>query len=74
MDVVNASCLGQNIRHYRLLKNWSQTDLHWESRVPQAMISRIENGQRQDMHSRHALRMAQALGVTVEDLWSEREE
>lgn len=66
------STMGCNIKYYRELKGISQQDLSFDARVSQAMISRLENGTRQECRVSQALAIARALGVTCEQLMQDR--
>lgn len=62
------SQLGRNILWLRLQWRLKQKTLAERSGVSQALIARIEIGDRLDMRCSHANRIAQALNVTLDDL------
>lgn len=66
--------LGQNIRKYRIRKNWSQKQLGDAVNIDRAEISRIENGERGAMSCTMLRRFAKALGVSMDELMGEDEE
>jgi transcriptional regulator with XRE-family HTH domain len=65
--------LGAGLQRYRKAKGWSQTKLSVLSGVRQSLISELETGTRQDTRSHIVLKLAQALGVTVEELYEPSE-
>lgn len=66
--------LGQNIRKYRIQKDWSQKQLSDAVNIDRAEISRIENGERGAMSCTMLRRFAKALGVSMDELMGEDEE
>jgi transcriptional regulator with XRE-family HTH domain len=66
--------LGTRLRRYRTLKRFSQAQLSEKARVRRSLISELETGTRQDTKSHIVLRLAQALGITVEMLYGESDE
>ena len=56
------------LRRLRTAKGWRQVDLAKKARVTQALISQLEAGTKPTPSAVHILRIAKALGVTVEDL------
>lgn len=66
--------LGQNIRKYRLVKNWTQMDLSIVTDIDRADISKYENGTKGEMGFKTLKKFAQALDVTTDQLLNDREE
>lgn len=66
--------LGQNIRKYRLVKNWTQMDLSIVTDIERADISKYENGTKGEMGFKTLKKFAQALDVTTDQLLNDREE
>lgn len=66
--------LGQNIRKYRIQKDWSQADLSIAVDVDRADISKYENGSKGLMSCSMLRRFAKALGVSMDALMEEEEE
>jgi transcriptional regulator with XRE-family HTH domain len=66
--------LGTRLRRYRTLKRFSQAQLSEKARVRRSLISELETGTRQDTKSHIVLRLAQALGITVEMLYRESDD
>jgi transcriptional regulator with XRE-family HTH domain len=62
------STFARRLREARESRSWSQRDLWRESGVPQSSIDRYE---REDQIPRldAAFKLADALGVSVEELW-----
>jgi transcriptional regulator with XRE-family HTH domain len=58
--------IGQRVQQRRQHLGWTQEDLAKESKVPQATISRIEQGQRKNPGADVIRRLARALGVTAD--------
>ena len=56
------------LKRYREDLGLSQRALAKKAGVRQATISNVETGKKKDVISRTALRLAQALGITVEQL------
>lgn len=56
------------LRRLRTAKGWTQVDLAKKARVTQALISQLEAGKKASPSVVHILRIAKALGVTVEEL------
>ena len=65
------SPLGRNLQRLREEHGLSQAALARLSEVSQALISRLEAGERQDAGGALLLRIARALGVTVDELLRE---
>ena len=63
--------LGQNIRKYRKLKNWSQTDLSIAVDVNRTDISKYENGSKGAMGYKTLTKFAAALDVSIDQLAGE---
>ena len=57
-----------NLQEIRWEKNWSQKYLSMRSKVPQSVISEIENGN-ETPSVLTALKLAKALSVKVEDIF-----
>lgn len=57
-----------NLQRIRWEKNWSQKYLAMRSKVPQSVISEIENGN-ETPSVLTALKLAKALSVKVEDIF-----
>lgn len=51
-------------------KNWSQAQLAMRSNVPRSTIGAIENNPLEDPHTSTAIKLAHALGVSVEDIFT----
>ncbi len=62
------------IRRLRARQGWSQRDLATRAKVNPSMIGQLEAGLRQSIDVQIALRIARALGVTVEDLVKQGDE
>ena len=56
------------LRRLRETKGWTQAELARRSRVTQPLISQLESGTKPTPSVVHILRIAKALGVTVEEL------
>jgi transcriptional regulator with XRE-family HTH domain len=56
------------LRRLRDTKGWTQVDLAKKARVTQALISQLEAGKKASPSVVPLLRIAKALGVTVEEL------
>ena len=66
------STLGKNIRYYRtIVRRLRQNQLAEFAQINVRYIGRIETGVTQTMYVEQAYAIAQALGVTVEDLMQE---
>lgn len=59
-----------NLQKIRWDKNWSQLQLSMKSGVSQSAISEIENNIDSNPSVYTALRLAKALSVTVEDMFT----
>ena len=59
------------LRQLRLARGWRQTDLAQKARVTQALISQLETGKKVSPSVVPLLRIAKALGVSVEELVTE---
>jgi len=68
MATRRVSKLGRNIKRYRRLRGLGQHDLAKLSDVSQSTISRLEDGQIQDIMLKGAERLAKALGVTLGEM------
>ena len=62
------SRLGRRLREFRRRAGLTQVGLAERSGVSRTTIASIETGQRDNMTLEHALRLAHALGITVEAL------
>lgn len=60
---------GTRLKRYRTAKGLTQQALSLLSGVRQSLISELETGTRQDTKGHIVLRLAQALGITVEALY-----
>ena len=60
------------LKRLRLEKGWTREQLSEASGIHANVIGRIERGEREfkDLTVQTAIRLAEALGVTVEDLFS----
>ncbi len=58
--------IGERVAERRHKKQWSQVDLARESGVPQATISRLEQGKRPAPGPELLRKLAVALGVSVD--------
>ena len=66
--------LGQNIKKYRALKNWTQGKLSEVVNIDRAEISKYESGQNGEMGFKMLKRFAKALEISVEQLLNEGDE
>lgn len=66
--------LGQNIRKYRLAKNWTQMDLSRAIDMDRADISKYENGMKGEMGFKTLKKFAQAFDVTTDQLLNDKDE
>ena len=66
--------LADNIKRFRAEKNLSQERLAQASGVTYSALSKIEAGYHTDPRVRTLLKIARALGVTIDDLMSGEEE
>lgn len=57
------------LQEMRWEKNWSQAQLAMRSNVPRSTIGYIENNQFENPHVYTAIKLAHALGVSVEDIF-----
>lgn len=64
---------GTRVRHWRELKNVSQTELADRAKMDKSKVSRIESG---DVHARaeDVERLAKALGLTMPEFYGELEQ
>lgn len=60
--------LPERLRRLRLSKGWKQADLAARAKVSQPLISQLEAGTKASASVIPLLRIARALGVTVEKL------
>lgn len=56
------------LRQLRYARGWRQTDLAQKARVTQSLISQLETGKKISPSVVPLLRIAKALGVSVEEL------
>ena len=63
------SAIADNVKHYRLLKNWSQEDLAYSADIDRTYIGYIENG-KNNVSIKILLQLAIALDVNISDLLS----
>ena len=63
-----AMTLGERIHKFRLQRGWTLRVLAKLSRVDHAWISRVETGERSNISLEAAMRVAQALGVSLDYL------
>jgi transcriptional regulator with XRE-family HTH domain len=56
------------LRQLRNARGWRQTDLAQKARVTQALISQLETGKKTSPSVVPLLRIARALGASVEEL------
>lgn len=66
--------LGQNIKKYRVLKNWTQSELSKIVDIDRAEISKYESGQNGEMGFKMLKRFAEALDVSAEQLLDDEDE
>ena len=57
------------LQEMRWEKNWSQAQLAMRSNVPRSTIGAIENNPFENPHVYTAIKLAHALGVSVEDIF-----
>ena len=62
-----------NLETARRARKWTQAQLGKRARVPQPMVSAIENGRMQPWPG-HAARLAKALGIAVDELTQDASE
>lgn len=65
--------LGQNIRKFRLLKQWTQADLSEAMDIDRADISKYENGTKGEMGFKMLKKFAEVLNVTTDQLLNKEE-
>ena len=65
-----ASILGENLKRLRKEKGLSLTDLSKSSGLGLSTISQIESGVRENLRSESLKKVSEALGVTVDSLFS----
>ena len=61
--------LGKNIRRYRLKLDISQEEVAQRSGLTVQMIGKVETGRSADCRASTLFYIAEALGVTLNDLW-----
>nr|WP_278678625.1 helix-turn-helix transcriptional regulator [Clostridium paraputrificum] len=66
------SVLGENIKKIRLERNFTIQQLSELANVGKATISQIENGNRRSLRSETVEKIAYALNVTTDDLFSSK--
>lgn len=59
---------GERLKAFRLRSGMSQESLAKKARITRIAILQVENGRRKYLSLPHALRVADALGVTVDEL------
>ncbi len=64
--------LGEKIRKYRMKKGLSQNQLAVLSGVKQPVLCRVESGVARDMRAGNVARIAEALGIPVDQLLTDR--
>lgn len=57
------------LQELRWERDWSQAKLSIRSNVPRTTIGAIENNQFENPHVYTAIKLARALGVSVEDIF-----
>ncbi|WP_348773433.1 helix-turn-helix domain-containing protein [Halobacillus litoralis] len=60
--------IGQNIRHYRVKKGWSQEDLAFECDLHRTYIGAVERGER-NITVLNLIKVKEVLGVKINDLY-----
>jgi transcriptional regulator with XRE-family HTH domain len=60
--------LGTRLATLRLKRGWSQRELARRSGVRQSLLSELERGRKTDTTGRTLVKLAQALGVSVDTL------
>ena len=65
---------GRRLKHLREARGWTQEELSAASRVPAAMISHFETGQRQNASADNLVKLSNALHVTIDYLVGRSEE
>lgn len=60
--------LKMRLQHLRRAKGWTQAELAKKARVTQALVSQLEAGKKASPSVVPLLRLARALGVSVEQL------
>jgi transcriptional regulator with XRE-family HTH domain len=66
--------IGKRVHALRKAASMTQDQLADTAQVPQGNISRLERGDVEDVHVSTLLRLARALGATVDDLLRDFEE
>lgn len=66
--------LGERVRELRKKKRMTQAELADKAKVKQSTISRLEMGKIDDLGSAHLRKLAEGLGVMVEELFSDPRE
>lgn len=61
--------MGNKVKEYREKKNMTQLDLSQKSGVSRVTISQIESGVKRNTSSRTLLKLAKALGTTIDDIF-----
>jgi transcriptional regulator with XRE-family HTH domain len=64
----DVSVLGQRVRAFRLRSGMSQNELAKRSGVPRPVITRLEAGNQADVTLSVAMKLADALNITVDML------
>lgn len=62
------STIGKRMKSYRVLKGWSQNQMSKRSGVPRPTIVSVENGTQASISIENAMKLADALGITIDEL------
>lgn len=65
---MNIALIGRRIKELRNVKGWSQEDLARNANVPVTTVSKIETGVIKNPSIEKMVKIAKALGVTVDEL------
>ena len=66
--MAEVSLMGQRIRAYRQRAQLNQTELAEKTGIPRSMIAAVENGHRQGLSVGNLIRIADAMGLSVDQL------
>lgn len=66
--------IAQNIHHFRVLKNWSQQELEFNANLSACYISTIETCSNNDIRLSTLIKIANALGIELSELFIKRKE
>lgn len=61
--------MDNRVKEYRERKNMTQLELSQKSGVSRVTISQIESGVKRNIPSRTLLKLAKALGTTIDDIF-----